>query len=523
MGARRSSLAFDGNTFVLPMISGGYTASPNFDLIKPEMMITPTKNLNLQDGVRAKRGGTAKVDATAVVGTPQITGIFDYRKKNGNRFTMFSGNDGSVYKNFTTTIKTGMSTTNRIWFETFEDEVYFCDGATTPQYWDGAAGASANITTLAGDWTGSNFPLYVVKHGRNVSQRLFYFGCPTTPETMYISANNDGKTANSLTLVVETRDGYGVVGAIPFGNRLMIFGRKETFFFEDSLTDTATWGYQKSQFEGGVAHQRLLVATPNKLYAMMEDGEIYEVATTQAYGDYVASSITRPSFMHKWIQDNAKLSSIADFHGTYDPVQRVVRIWVVRTGETQADTCLKFYIDRPVEDAWMIEDNLDNPSGYQASVSAVVRPSSGSVKVYTGSYDGFVWELESTANTDDSLGYSAKFRTPPMVLGNPRSTKTFRKGWLVFFSQGDYDVTIRWWVDGVQQSDLTVTTAGSGAVYGSGTYGTAVYGGAELSESSFDLGYFGKRLQLEVENAVAGEDFAISQVLIDYKDHGARA
>ena len=48
-----------------------------------------------------------------------------------------------------------------------------------------------------------------------------------------------------------------------------------------------------------------------------------------------------------------------------------------------------------------------------------------------------------------------------------------------------------------------------------------VLGGSEFLDRKFELGHYGRRLQLEFYNSGAGEDFFVSQVLIDNKPMGA--
>src|SRR3990167_11027278 len=98
-------------------------------------------------------------------------GGFDFQLSSSS-FQVFLGSDGKLYSNTTTTIKTGMSTTNYPSFAVFEDELYTVDGDTTPQVWDGS-GAIANLGSPTGDWSGANQPFQVLVHGRGVSRRLW--------------------------------------------------------------------------------------------------------------------------------------------------------------------------------------------------------------------------------------------------------------------------------------------------------------------------------------------------------------
>jgi hypothetical protein len=520
-------MGYTGSTYVLPCDRGGFTGQKNIDTADPVSMVGNTVNLNMHQGARQKRGGTSHVNAAAFTSTPQVMGLYDFRLVNGNQFIMAGTKDGKVYKDDTNTIKTGMSTSNNYNFVTFENEAFICDGATRPQTWDGAAGATSDITSIPGDWTGSNFPQWMVKHGYGVSERLWAFGCPTTPQTVYASQEGDGKDfsdANVTTLSIETGDGFGIVGSIEYGDRLFVFGKTKAYIIDDTDASTANWGYQDVQWNGGVANWRLLVKTPNDLVAMMEDGDIYSVSAAETYGDYKAASLARPGFIHEWIQNNVNLAQIANFHAVYDPSLRAIKFFMASAGATNNDMAMVYFIDRPPEEAWMVHKNATYSSGYDASCSALVRVGAGDWQVYTGDYSGETWKLETVNIHDENSAYDGRFKTPVLSFENERGDKNFARAWLVLQPETVAStLTLDWFVDGVQQTQRTVTVQNSGGKLGSFTLGTSLLGGDEVIEKPVDLRQNGRRLQLEIGTSTVNEDFFISQVLIDYRPLGLNA
>lgn len=516
-------MSYRGSTYQIPLARGGLNYSKNFEDVPPESMVDPSKNTNLHEGGRAKRGGTSHVNSSALSAVNKILGGYQFRLLNGTEFIMFLGDDGGLYKNSTTTIKTGMATATRPCFETMDNVLYVTDGQTTPQTWNGVAAGTSNIGTPAGDWAGTVQPKYLLKHGLGASERMWFLGVPGFEYRLYYSANGAAGTANAGNIDIETGDGFGLVGGFEFGKRLFGAGKRKIYQIEDSDASTANWGYTAAQWEGGAAHHWLIAKMPNDVVCMMEDGEIYSVAAVQSYGDYKAASISRPSYIHNWIMDNADLSQISKFHCAYDPTLRAIKFFVMRNGQSQIDTALIYFIDREPKEAWSLHDNLTSDSGYKAFCSFLVRKSAGIYKMYTGGYNSYIWELEASARSDNGNAYNHKFRNAPDPFGNPRVQKRYRRGWLIFSPRGAYNATIRWWVDAVQQSNLIVSTAGTGATYGSGVLGTATYGGQEIGEASFDLGAIGKRIQVEVDNSNAGEDLFCSKILIDHELIGPRA
>jgi hypothetical protein len=176
---------------------------------------------------------------------------------------------------------------------------------------------------------------------------------------VYASANADGddfSDANVTTIKINTGDGYGIVGAVEFGDRLICFSRSRPYIIDDIDPTTSGWGYEAAQWDGGVANFRLICRTPNDIVCMQDDGEIYSVLAAEKYGDYQTASLTRKSYMHKWISENVNLQYVNMFHSIYDPSLRAIKIFVVRQGQTTVDTALVYFIDRPpdqaLDDTW---------------------------------------------------------------------------------------------------------------------------------------------------------------------------
>lgn len=505
-------------TYQLPFERGGFNANPNLDLITPVSMVDGSRNVNTHNGGREKRGGTA-LDYT-LPGTPQIRAIHDFTLEDGTQHIVVAGSDGNLYKNSTATIKTGMSTANRYWTMTLRNVLYICDKFSTPQTWDGVAAGTSNITSSPSDWSGTNQPQMMFTHSNGAAFRNIALGVPGKLDTIYCSAVSNGQDfsdANVVKVVIPTNDSFGIVTGVEFGERAILLGKRKAYILNDIDPIVANWGYQPVQWEGGVASPRLLVKIPNDLIAMMEDGEIYSAVAVQQFGDYQAASISRPSFMHKWIYDNVKLSDIMDFHAVYDPILRAIKFFVKRNGQSVIDTCLTYYIDRAPAEAWSIHDNLNQNSGYRASASSVVRSSTGSYSIYTGGYLGEIWKLEQNTRSDNLQAYDSAIRTPQLSFDKPRDMKLYIGGRATVIPKGDYTLTIRWWVDGIEQTLVSVSTVGNGGIYGGGLYGTEYFGGQELVDPVFEFGQIGKRLQVQFQNNNANEDYFISAVYLDFK------
>jgi len=522
-------MSYVGQTYRVPCAKGGLTANPNIDQIPPESMVL-ARNINIFDNGRGKRGGTDKVNGTIGYGSSQLMGIFDFRLVDATDFVMVGTAAGAIWKNSTTSLKTGLTAAKYFHFQVYADTLYVCNGANIPQTWDGSAGSTSDMAAVPTDWTGSNFPQQIVVHGRKNSERGWASGCPNNPHTLYVTPNSAGigldfSQGTINTFYINTNDGYGIVGIAEFGDRLFAFGKNKTYVMDDSSTDISKWGYDGAQWEGGAAHWRLIVKTPNDLLCMTDDGNIYSVRAAESYGDYKQASITKPSWIDKWIRDNCDLGKINQFHAVYDPELRIARFFVVRAGQSTVDTSLVYNIDKGPEEGWVVHDNQTNASGFDASCSAIVRvdPATHHTQyVYTGDYSGYVWELEEANKNDDSVAYYAGFKTARMPFDNPRISKKYSQGWLVTEAKGAYNVYINIWVDGIALTQQSIDLSGVGGTYGTAVYGADTYGGDEMIDKPFDVGTRGKRIQYEIFNSNVDEDFFISQILQDHKLLGNR-
>jgi hypothetical protein len=518
-------MGYSGETFPIDCSKGGLTGNKNIDSVDPNDMLADTRNINLNENGRGKRGGTSHVSMSKSLSSSEITGVYDFRLVDGTQNLMIcKGNDGGIHGSQKTGVLDAVGAGGYFSFETFEDTLFITNGLWTPQTWNGTASTTTWMTSIPTDWTTYvNNPSQFIKHGRGVSERLWAVGFKDTPYNVYASANGDGEDfsdANTIVTAIETGDGFGIVGGMEFNDNLFCFGKRKTYVIDDSDIDTANWGYDAASWEGGVAHWRLLIKTPSDMVAMQEDGEIYSVRAAQEYGDYQLASLTRPSMMHNYIKEYINLKEIKQFHGVYDPSLRAIKIFCVRKGQTTCDAAMVYYIDRGPKDGWVIHDNRDFVSGYSAACSAVIRVGTGDYQVYTGGYSGKIWSFNKEDKNDNSEAYYGGFKTPVIDCGDPRIRKNFKRVWIYFEPVGSHDLEVDWWVDGVKQSTVTVDMAGVGGLLGSFTLGTDILGGDDVFAQEAVLGQNGTNIQFEIYNETENEEFFISKIVIDYKPLG---
>jgi len=150
---------YTGQSFNIPLI-GGWNNNPNLDQVDSTQMID-VDNINIENNGRVPRGGSEKVNTTAITDSPQVTGVYQFSKEgesreylvdengdnigdeNGNilsvsyLFLLTGTNNGKIQNNFSNEIKTGLANNRRYHFETFYNQCFICNGVDIPQVWDG--------------------------------------------------------------------------------------------------------------------------------------------------------------------------------------------------------------------------------------------------------------------------------------------------------------------------------------------------------------------------------------------------
>ncbi len=517
-------MGYQGNAYPIDCSKGGLTGSKTADALQPYMMVWPTRNINLHNNIREKRGGTSHIYAAALPGADQIMGLYDFVMRGGTQYIIAATKNGDIFKDDTNTIKTSASTSNYFSFETGEDCLFIADGDTQLQVWTGV-GNTADVAHPAVDWT-TDPPFQIVLHKRGNSQRM----CAITTTALYVSKTfttagslEDFLNTGAQKFPIEVNDGWGLVAEIEHNNELWLFGKTTSYRLLDTDATITNWGYTPSLFMGGVAHQKLLCRTPNNdLIAMMEDGEVYSINAVQSYGDYKRASLTAPSKMDAWIRENVNLSYIDQFHMKYDPFIRALRIFVVPTGGTTVSRCLVYFIDRTPEEAWMVHDNESYDSGFNASCSALVCKSTGVNKVYTGDYAGNLWELETAAKNDNNASIMGSFRSAQFSPENSRMNKFFKCLRPILLPQGDYLLQEQHWLDGTIGGTGSVNMSGGESLWDTAIFDTSTFALGQIIDEPIDIGDKGTRIQFELWNNGADQNFEISSVVVDAKILGAK-
>ena len=244
-------MGYAGQQYRMPIMDTGFRDDRNTQLLPPTALLTPSANLNYHENGLSKRGGTA-IQVTGLGNFGQ--GMFQFYTPTVQRL-VFAAN-GIVYQtNYGNVIHSGMSTTNPVSFVQTSKYVFWADGQTNPQYWDGSAGSSSNVTAPS-SWSG-NMPIQMVNHtraGSGAGDRLW----AVTPDSIWASKLGDPTNFDDADVVQIPIDSIGgLVGAYDLGGQLFAFSRTQTFLIQDTDPTLTNWGYINAIWEGGTASFRL--------------------------------------------------------------------------------------------------------------------------------------------------------------------------------------------------------------------------------------------------------------------------
>ncbi len=517
-------MAYSGKTLRSPFLQTGLRDDRSQELLPVTSLVLPSKNLNFHENGLSKRGGNAKYSGGPF--PAKIQSGFQFRLSNGSYFHLFASNGKVYHTNASNVLKAGHSTSNPISFmqigaqsgQTITQYVFWADGQIVPQYWDGSAPAATAVTAATSWATTSGQPFQIINHARNANIRAWAI----TKDSVWASKIGEPwNFGDSDVIQIPIYTKGGLVGGIDLGGQLFVWDKTKTYLIDDTDGNSQNWGYHESLWDGGAAHWRLVCKANNNLFIMAEDSTIYSLQGIIATGSYSASPIARPAYIDKFIRDNISLSNIENFCCAYDRKLRAIK-WFMQEGGSGNNIALVFFVDKPPTDAWIIHDNEDFDSGYEATAVWEVRNGPGDWQLWTGDGVGTIWKLEQSDDDDNGNPFRTRIRTIRQDLGAPRAWKHF-KG-IVFrgSASSGVDFTLQTYIDGIRQADGAFTLSGSGAKYDSAHYDVDTFAGDSLVPATIGIGYYGRDFQGEFINNAIGQPFFLSELIYLYSPRGVR-
>ena len=437
--------------------------------------------------------GTITVDSTdgfSSSGTLQINSeIFTYTGKTTTTFTGVTRATSStsaaahavddVVSESWTVRDTGRTNAKRYNFEKYNfdgnDKIIVVDQTNAPTIFNTSLSASdVSESSVSG-----------AKHVVAFKNHMFYSGMASTPQEIVFSEpfDEDGFTASDGAGSIKVDD--TIVGLKAFRDNLFIFCENRIFKLAgSSLSDFVITPVTRNI---GCINGFTILEFAGDLVFLGPDG-LRTVAGTARIGDVELGTIS--GNVQQLFRDN--LTNADAFVSLVIPDKTQYRIFFSKEGQAETSslgaTCVM------------------KAQTFEFSQLKGIRPScadtivnEGDVIVLHGGFDGFVYRQER-GNTFDGTLINAKYRSPDLSMGDPGVRKHMQRVNVNYAPEStiDADLFVRYDYESntsTRPAAYPLDSTNVAGLYGSSTYGSAVYGGPS---------------QPIVRKAVEGSGFAVA-------------
>jgi hypothetical protein len=473
-----------------PSVAGGYrriNGTTKFNTTIVTQVSSSTERINLSaifnDIVIAARGGTVYSGTTSGSWTSRATSkgttyTYDFDKFN------FDGNDKII-------IATGSAAAFTLNTSYTEDIINATGGGTAPTN-----------------------PKYV----KQFAHHMFYAGMSDATSTVHYSGpyTEDDFDTGGGTIIV----GDVITGLKVFRDELFIFCKTAIF----KITGTSTSNFALAEVAKGIgtiAHHSIQELGGDLIF-LAADG-IRTIAGTARIGDIELGTVS------KQVQD--RINDIG-----YDNVTSLVignksqyRLFYPKTtgGESSSRGIIAVIKSNPNTQQMGFE--YSDIKGLKVSCcdSDLI---SNSETTISGGYDGYIYKQDDGnvwTRSGGTESIDSTFRSPDLTMGDPGIRKNMQRINLNWKPEGE--VSANMYVkynydDGEtpQPDVITLETSGSGAIFGSGQFGTAVYGLGDLPITRKTVEGSGFAVALKITDTSTNNPWTIKGFQMEFTPGGRR-
>ena len=404
--------------------------------------------------------GTTKYSATQVNGSNTVKGVAVFNSGvvaiSGTAVKFGSGTSWS-------SVATQSNAPVRPRFEKYNfagtDTIVWVDGANTPTKWTG----TGTGTALSG--TGAPANATAVAAFKN---HLFYAGASAAKQQVQFTVpfdDTDYTGTGSGNVKVDTE----VVALKSFRESLIIFGKDRIY----KLTGSSSSDFAVAPVSRniGCSDGNSVQEIGGDLIFLAPDG-LRTVAGTARIGDVELGTVS------KQIQERINSIGFDNICSTVIRQKSQYRLFYPTTGGVEAGSYGIIGV---------IKSNPQGQIGWEYSDIKGIKAAScdsdfvgANETVVHGGFDGFVYKQES-GNDFAGTNIKAVYRSPDLTMGDAGIRKNMQRINLNFDTEGTVDASLFVKFDFEdasvpQPAAYSLSTQSTAAVYGTGTYGTSVYG-----------------------------------------------
>ena len=484
----------------------------------------PGEALRLQNFEPDIEGGYKKVKGTAKYNSTIVTQV----SSSDERLMMVAvfndiivaGRGGTVYTGTTSGSWTSRATSKGTTY-TYDFDKFNYDGTDKIIIATGSAAAftlntsySEDIINATGGGTAPTNPKYV----KSFANHMWYGGMSNATSTLQYSGpyTEDDFDTGGGTIIM----GDVITGIKVFRDELFVFCESSIY----KMTGTSSSNFAKAEVAKGIgtlAHHSIQELGGDLIF-LAADG-LRTIAGTARIGDVELGTVSK--------QVQERINEIG-----YDNVTALVignksqyRVFYPKTtgGETTAKGLIAVIKSNPNTQQMGFE--YADIKGLKVSCCDSDLISNTETTV-SGGYDGYIykqddgnyWTMAGTTGTIE-----ATFRSPDMTMGDPGIRKNMQRINLNWKPEGEVSASmfVRYNYDDSdtpQPSAFSLETSGTGAIFGSGAYGTAVYGLGDLPITREAVEGSGFAVALKVTDTSTNNPFTLKGFELEFTPGGRR-
>ena len=493
-------------------------------LNKDVFAMHPGEALQLSNFEPSTEGGYRRINGTTKYNSnivPQVSSS-DERVLLSALFNdvVVAGRGGTVYTGTTSGSWTSRATSKGTSY-TYDFDRFNFDGNDKIIIATGAAAAftlntsyTEDIINATGGGTAPTNPKYV----KSFANHMFYGGMSDATSTLHFSGpyTEDDFDTGGGTIIM----GDVITGMKVFRDELFVFCQNSIY----KITGTSSSDFAKAEVAKGIgtlAHHSIQEIGGDLIF-LAADG-LRTIAGTARIGDIELGTVSK--------QVQQRINNIG-----YDNVTSLVignksqyRLFYPKTTGAEGSS-------RGLIAVIKINPNTQQMGFEYADIKGLKVSScdsdlvSNTETTISGGYDGYIykqddgniWTYSSTTSNIDST-----FRSPDMTMGDPGVRKNMQRINLNWKPEGEVSANmyVRYNYDDsdTPQPDVfTLETSGSGAIYGAGAYGTAVFGQGDLPITRQSVEGSGFAVALKLTDTSTNNPWALKGFELEFTPGGRR-
>jgi hypothetical protein len=522
-------MAYSGQIAEVVVGVSGLTGTKNQATIQPTQLLQ-ANNITYESVTMRKEGGASKFNASAISGTPNIMGGWDWNHNGATQRSIIVATNGKIYKDagdgsYGTELKTGLSisvTNIPVFVEGGKEaaandrKLFIFTGSNQVQVLDADGATTGDIATPPADWS-SNYPTF----GFNHEGRVWGGGNSNDPHRLYYpKTTNHEDFSDEKSLSIYPGEGQGIVGALSFKGVIVCWKKPRGIYVVDTTDPTiANWKISRlSNSIGGISPMGACIVDDDIIF-LDATGAFHRISDVREFGNLGTFSLSDVSDMNPFIRENFNLAKLSQVQSVFYTAKREAHFAMAGTGASVPS-------HRTVID-------ISNPQLPRFRVSARDTPvslwlkedSDGIPRLTSGDDSGQVWDLDTEARSFDGVGYEGRFQTPHLDLGNiDPSLSAKRKNFdfleLVVEPKGNWNLSVDVIIDGDTSETLQFNMGASGAALGSFTFDTDALGGFQILNKKKSMNGSGTRISFEGYNSGDAQDYSVAKFLLYFRPAG---